>query len=84
MDLLEKKEKQAELAAKKVAFEVTYLPGQTADEDLFQATNENLSVTCYGPTREEALANAQLETAARLMSDSTLLNGILQKSVKAK
>lgn len=69
MNAVDKLNKKAIKAAKRLKFELIYIPGLVEELDQYKATYEGLfTINCYGPTKEEALSSA-IEEASRLLLD---------------
>lgn len=80
MKILKEIEERALLAAKKLKYEVTYLPGLIEELDQFKAQHDTFFiVNCYGATREEALAAAINEASFLLLEEPKLITQLLNK-----
>ena len=82
MNPIERIAQKAEKAAQLVAYDVQYIPGVTEDLDQYQAINEDLGVSSYGPTQEKALERARIQAKSELMENSAKLDEILASGRK--
>lgn len=82
MDLLSKIENKARKAAQLIELEVSYHPGETESDDLFEAYNKGMNISIMGPTREKAIAAAREDIFGQLMGDSRAVEAILAKPSK--
>lgn len=84
MDILKKYQKQANLAASVLEFEVTYEAGVTEDLDTHKASFGPLNINCYAGTEEEAVKYARIEAEARFMEKSELATTVLKSFTDSK
>ncbi len=78
MDLLNKIEQESRKVASKVKFNLDFIPGEIAEDDLFEASNESLNISVRAPTKEAAISAAREELTGRLMGDRQLYRNLIK------
>lgn len=76
MDILSKIQLKVQSKVKTLKFEVQYLPGEDSESDSYRAFHDKLKVSCYGPTKDEAIASAKMEAEAILMGKPSLIENL--------
>jgi hypothetical protein len=82
MDIFNRIDEKSRKAAENIHFDLQYIPGLDEDLDVYCAYHEEMSIFCYGPTKESALSAARQEAAARIVDNDELMTMLLKNPIK--
>lgn len=84
-NIIEKIEKEANLAAKLINYEIKYIPHVEFEEcDEFIVSFEPLGILVYGESKESALESAINTATGKLMSDTEMRRAILLEALEKR